>query len=47
MQPLSGKARSETQIIEQARSLMLAEQTRDIPLEANTPARVRTNIACT
>jgi methylphosphotriester-DNA--protein-cysteine methyltransferase len=33
MQPLSGKARSETQIIEQARSLMLAEQTRDMPLE--------------
>jgi transcriptional regulator GlxA family with amidase domain len=33
MQPLSGKARSETQNIEQARSLMLAEQTGDIPLE--------------
>jgi transcriptional regulator GlxA family with amidase domain len=33
MQPLSAKARSETQIIEQARSLMLAEQTRDMPLE--------------
>jgi transcriptional regulator GlxA family with amidase domain len=33
MQPLSAKARSETQIIEQARRLMLAEQTRDMPLE--------------
>jgi AraC-like DNA-binding protein len=33
MQPLSVKARSETQIIEQARSLMLAEQIRDMPLE--------------
>src|SRR5260370_42119916 len=33
MQPLAAKARSETQIIEQARSLMRAEQTRDMPLE--------------
>ena len=33
MQPLSGKTRSETQIIEQARSLMLAEKTRDMALE--------------
>ena len=33
IQPLSAKARSETRIIEQARSLMLAEQTRDMPLE--------------
>jgi AraC-like DNA-binding protein len=33
MQPRSAKARRETQIIEQARSLMIAEQTRDMPLE--------------